>query len=148
MPRDVDDELRRRLAVRYGSCSSLARHLVGVSVPALVCLLSAVLVAAAAERCGHRADQVAKPMQLNFACEHRDGIPISGALEVPACPRCRSDGRFNAAASSEDGIPARSSSHSISPGSTDPDLVAITSVNPIVGSTERPWRTVHNEAPR
>lgn len=31
----------------YGSCSSLAWHLVCVGVPALVCLLSAVLVVAA-----------------------------------------------------------------------------------------------------
>jgi hypothetical protein len=33
--------------LKYGSCSSLARHLVGVSIPASVCLLGAVLVVAA-----------------------------------------------------------------------------------------------------
>ena len=69
---------------------------------------------------------------------------------VPASPvspeRCSS-----AEASSDGGMPMCSSSQRMSPGSTEPERVAITrpssGVKPIVVSTERPPRTAASDAP-
>jgi hypothetical protein len=69
---------------------------------------------------------------------------------VPASP-ARPDRCSRVAASSAGGVCACSASHSTSPGSTEPDLVAITSpsrgVNPIVVSTDTPSRTAASDAP-
>lgn len=81
---------------------------------------------------------------------------VRPAEAVPACqrppPSVRSpDSCSNAAATWAADGPACSCSHSTSPGSTDPDLVAITrpssGVKPIVVSTDRPSATAQSEAP-